>query len=385
MKIIGIAGYHITLPVEGSANNSKNQTGTYLVKVATDGGLVGYGECPTAFGARGLLKLAGENILGADPTEVLNIMDTQLLGKENALTPAAVNPNLKMSCELSAVEFALLDIVGKSTKLPVKNFLGGPLRKKVALADRIGQMPVNECLRRVEADIAKGIKTITLNISANGTEDIELLRELRNRFGMELIIRLDAGGTWESVPEAARILSRMEPFNIQYVQDALNRSDGESFKRLRDVTGIPMAAGKAFSGNQLTAREARVRLMELIRDGVIDVLAINPAEAGGLNSFTKLAAMCNGASVNIVVGNARGGISQAIWVTACIVCKSTAYAHDILLTGMPGGVSKDISAKAMTYADGYIQACDEPGFGAEPDWDVVKTHCISIEQIGDIK
>jgi L-alanine-DL-glutamate epimerase-like enolase superfamily enzyme len=266
----------------------------------------------------------------------------------------------------------------------VNRILGGNLRKKVAIADNIGFMPIVDCLRRIDGDIKNGVRTIKLRIAANDNACIDLLREIRNQFGWELIIRLDAAGAWDDVGEAARILSRVEPYDIQYVQDALDRTDGESFRRLRDITGIPVAIGRAFGGGQITAREARTKLMNFIRADAIDVLAVSPAEAGGLYGFTKLAAMCDGASVNVVAGNARGSLSQAIWATGCIICRSTAYAHDIIPTGMPGGVLKDVSTKQITFDNGYIWPFNGQGFGVEPDWELLQSYCIATEQAGGI-
>jgi L-alanine-DL-glutamate epimerase-like enolase superfamily enzyme len=48
------------------------------VKVVTDNGITGCGECPSPYSTRGAIAMAGENIMGADPSDISYIMRTLL-------------------------------------------------------------------------------------------------------------------------------------------------------------------------------------------------------------------------------------------------------------------------------------------------------------------
>src|SRR5215471_13685351 len=103
-----------------------------VVEVQTKGGLAGYGECSAAPAES--VALAKQAAVGQVATSY-EVIARQL----------AVNPGMQ-----AAVVMALLDIVGKHTKAPVYQVLGGPTRNKArALATLSGDS---------DAELAAGMK-----------------------------------------------------------------------------------------------------------------------------------------------------------------------------------------------------------------------------------
>jgi L-alanine-DL-glutamate epimerase-like enolase superfamily enzyme len=144
-----------------------------------------------------------------------------------------------------------------------------------------------------------------------------------------------------------------------------------------------MCIGRFFNyDGTLGPREIFIRLTELVRGGFIDVLAVSPAETGGLNGFTRAAAICEGAGVEVVVSRTAGSISQAAWLAACITSFSASYAQDIYPMGNPSGVLQDIVSEPLTHRDGYMKAPEGPGYDLDPDWDAVAACCIGTESAG---
>ena len=398
MTITNVKGYHVALPAapytaavgesprsgityrNGSAGweTRPDRRGVFLAEITTDEGLTGYGECPASYGAHGALEMYRAGILGADPANVFEIMNAQIPGRGAA---GAIRLALKIPAELSAVEMALWDLMGKAAGLPVMNLMGGRVRKKVAMADSIDCFAIEDCLARIERDLTRGVRTVTVKVGADDRRDVELLRQIRERFGWNLIVRVDACGAWGDVCDASRILRRMEPYNIQYVQDALCRSDGESFRRLREMTGVAMAMGQMF-GSGFAPAAARVRLMALLRNGDIDVLAVEPWQVGGLQSFVRLASMCDGAGIDVVTTAVGSSLYQAACLTACIISNTASYAQHIIPVGCDGGVLQDLAAQPLLQArDGYLVPPEQPGFGFSPDIDVLKKYCIKTELV----
>jgi muconate cycloisomerase len=279
---------------------------------------------------------------------------------------------------MAGIEFALWDCIGKKTGLPVYNLMGGKVRRRVAITLFVGQKPIGECIADIDKAVHEGIGTIKIKAGANDRRDVDLLREIRRQFGDELIIRVDPNGGWGGSCDAIRILKQIEPFGIQYIEGALDRTDGESFKRLREATGIPVCMCEQFIGEQqFSTHEALLRLAQLVREESIDVLSIDPTRTGGLLGFTKIAAFCQGAGIEIVTHRARGGFSQATWLTGCITAFSTSYAHDIIPMGQPSSALEDITTTPFKHENGYMVPLDSPGWGLEPNWDVINKYCVN--------
>lgn len=127
MKITRIQAYQVDLPlVEGeykwSEGKSVSVFDSTLVRVETDAGLAGHGECcplgpvylpAYAWGVRAGLQELAPQLLGADPTQLgaLNRhMDYLLTG----------HPYVK-----SAIDVACWGIVGQAAGMPVCHLLGG--------------------------------------------------------------------------------------------------------------------------------------------------------------------------------------------------------------------------------------------------------------------
>ena len=412
MKITGIKGYHLALPknsttviggvddytghlyrdatdeqVKGWVDESVHYGNvmTYLVEVHTDEGIVGYGEVESLYGARGSLEMAGENLLGADPFEIQHAFNSIMLGRGNTLRAGGKHPRMQLSKELLGVEFALWDIVGKKTGVPVYKLLGGKVREKQAITLFMGQKPIDDCLHDIEAAVNEGIRTIKIKAGANDRRDVNLLRAIRDTFGWELLLRVDPNGAWGDVTDAVRILKQMEPYNLQYIEDGIRRTDANSFRRLREMTGVPVCICGEFNGPvEMTAHAALSKLADLVQADAVDVVSVDPSRTGGLLGFTQVAAFCEGAGIELVTHRGRGGLMQSIWLNGLIACYSAGYAQDVVPFGQPSSIAADIITQPLMHENGFMRVPEGLGFGVELNWENIRLYCRGIEQAGCI-
>ena len=56
--------------------------------------------------------------------------------------------------------------------------------------------PSSECVAEVGQALKAGIRTIKVKVGANDKHDIELIKQLREKYGYEYILRVDADGAW---------------------------------------------------------------------------------------------------------------------------------------------------------------------------------------------
>jgi len=102
-----------------------------FVKVDTDEGLTGLGECYPAAPASAMVETIGameEHLVGQDPRDVNALHEK--IRRFNLFTGAQGGTVINA---LSGVEMALWDLLGKSLGAPVYRLLGGKFRDRVRL------------------------------------------------------------------------------------------------------------------------------------------------------------------------------------------------------------------------------------------------------------
>ena len=151
------------------------------------------------------------------------------------------------------------------------------------------------------------------------------------------------------------------------------------------MTGVPVCICAQFNGEtEMSVKAALTRLAELVRLDAVDVLSVDPSRTGGLLGFSQIAAFCEGTGVEIVCHRARGGLSQAIWLTALSTGYSCGYAQDIVPCGQPSSVAEDIITKSLVHENGFMRPPEGPGFGVDINWDVVNKYCLGTEEAGEV-
>jgi L-alanine-DL-glutamate epimerase-like enolase superfamily enzyme len=344
-----------------------------IVKVHTDEGFVGIAE--THANKRCEIKRISENILGSDVYDVSRIADVLMFGRGNSLRARPKNDIFPGTKEMAAIEAALWDCIAKKAGVPVYKLMGGKVREKVPITLFLGDRPINECIEDIGRAVKEGIHTIKLKTGCNDKRDVDLLREIRNEFGYDLILRIDSNAAWDVV-EGIRILKRMEPYNLQYVEGMFRRCEsGYSFRRLREATGIPVCICEQFAGfNDISSEEALIHTVDLIRMNACDVLSLDPTRTGGLLGFNKVCALCEGAGIQVVMHRANTSLSGALWLTCCISNYATSFAQDIVPVGQPSAPMYDSVFETLEPDNGFMKPWDSPGWGMTLNAEVLKKY-----------
>jgi cis-L-3-hydroxyproline dehydratase len=182
MKIRAITVYQADLPLREGRYNWSNENSievfdATVVEVATDAGLVGWGEC-TPLGAsylpaygRGVrtgIEEIGPKLIGMDPLDldVLNRrMDAVLRG----------HPYVK-----SAIDIACWDILGQASGRPIWQLLGGRHQERVRLYRAISQEEPDMMARKIAGYKAEGYTKFQLNLKISKVGGLTKARQIRD-------------------------------------------------------------------------------------------------------------------------------------------------------------------------------------------------------------
>ncbi len=267
---------------------------TVFVRVFTDEGITGLGECsPMHQGA--IVYLVNEVLrplcLGKNPLEIDKLWtamfyDTYKLGETG----------LKMEA-LSGVDIALWDILGKATGLPIVTLLGGCYRDKVRMYASIGaaksrdwrdrRTPL-EMARLVEQNVELGFTAAKIrmhweyNVDVDPEADWQMFRECKQVTGDTIPLSFDANNGYS---EATAILQgrRFETLGIAHYEEPVMVDDYAALARVADALDTPVAAGE----HEYT----RWQFRELIQRGRVDIIQPDIVKCGGFTEIRKIAAL----------------------------------------------------------------------------------------------
>jgi L-alanine-DL-glutamate epimerase-like enolase superfamily enzyme len=259
-----------------------------LLGVHADTGTIGWGEAaplPTHSGETqhsivALLEHSfGPLLLGRDPQEIQmirNEMDRLLWGQQFSK---------------SAVDYALHDLVARHLGIPLFQLFGGKCREVYPLGWTVGWKSVDATIEDAVQALQAGFKAIKVKIgNPDWTVDIERIRQLRRAVGEDVPIRVDANQGYQ--PHAAvRVIRRLEPFNLQLVEQPVPRWDIEGLAHVRSCCPFPVMADEAaFSVPDV---------MRIARRGAADIINIKPQKFGGLAGSREAAAVASAAGMAV--------------------------------------------------------------------------------------
>jgi galactonate dehydratase len=343
-----------------------------FLKVHTDEGLVGIGECTIQNLDEGVLGyLHGavrRHVLGSDP---FNIEDLWLRMYRNDFWRGGVMATTVMS----GIELACWDIIGKAVGQPVWRLLGGRCHEKIkayANAWYTVERTPQEFARRVKVVLEKGYKALKVDPFGPGAMElsreekirsVDLVAAIRDAVGPDVDIFIEMHGRF-SAATAIELARMLEPYHPGWIEEPCPPEDIPSLKKVAARARIPIATGeRCFTHHGFR---------EVLESGAADILQPDIIHAGGILEMKKIAAMADARSIVVAPHNANGPVATAasvhfdfcttnIKVQECFDDFSETWVVD----AVPG---------TPRPKDGYFDLPQGPGLGVSLNEDLIKEH-----------
>ena len=342
---------HVPLMSAISWSSGKRTGSTRLIcEVTTQGGVRGYGETiclldfvPAVF--EGLVMPLG---MGRKVTDV------------ERLTRAAEGAGYyhhkrALVFALSALEMAMWDARGKHADLPLHQMWGGSYRSKVEMCAYVYISDPETVAEALIGYREKGFRSFKLKVGLDPEQDIALVAKAREVLGPSVNLRIDANGAWTPAT-AKRMLARLAPYDLQYVEQPLPVEDLAGASRLRAASPVPICVDEGAYTLQET--------MTAIRLGTADVVLVDPHEAGGLWQCLKAGAVCEAAGIHIGLhSGGELGLTQAAYLQLAASMPNAKIALDTIYQLH----ADDILTQRITFKDGHADVPTGPGLGVEVD------------------
>ena len=361
--IASIAITHHRLPLDPPFNASWDSTprrhfDATLVRVDTDGGLVGWGSGDAMLGFAGHEAL----FVGRDPTDI----------DRHHQVLSHLNFHYGRCWPL---DLALWDLIGKIEGQPCWKLLGGASSRVRAYASSGVLREPAELADAAERFLAEGFAALKIRFRrGDWRDDIRALEAVRARVGDRLELMVDCNQGWRmpwdveppwTFKDALPVARELERLSAYWMEEPLHRADYEGMRALRAATDLRIAGG------EMTRELSDFR--ELIDRGCLDVLQPDAALVGGITGLRRVAYAAK--AHNLVFTphtwtNGMGLVANAHLVAGIGETPFLEFPYDPPQWGLE---RRDFPmATTVTAEAGWLTLTDAPGMGYQVDEERLK-------------
>lgn len=345
---------------------SANNDNWVYIKVYTDEGIHGVGECSLETREQTVAAAVQElkrYLVGKDPFDTEKLF--YLCFRDEYWGAGAV-----LTSALSAVDMALWDIKGKALGVPVYQLLGGKFRDKLrCYANRwfFGGDTPDKLARLAEKVVQKGYTAMKWDpfYLAEGTITpadlrgvVAQVKALRDAVGWDVDLLIEGHGRFNPYT-ALRIANELAPYKPYFFEEPTLPENLDTCARVRSGSPIPIASGERWC--------TKTDFRAAIEAGAIDIAQPDLRVCGGITEGKKIAALCEANQIPVAPHNIHGQVGTAASLQ--------------LAAAIPNALILEYSVEEIEWKDrlfdhqykpvnGYIEIEDRPGLGIDFDENV---------------
>lgn len=361
-----------------------------FVKLTTQCGIVGYGECYAAtfgpFVIEAMIKDTFSRYFeGMDPHHI------ERMTRRAHGSGFSHRPDVSMAGVVSGLEMACWDICGKAADVPVYNLLGGKIHERLRAYTYIypdaedanppaGQPSLaytdpETAAKRALHYVEQGFTAVKFDPAGaysvfDGRQPSlmslerceEFCRQIRQAVGNRADLLFGTHGQY-SVSGAKRVARMLERYDPLWFEEPVPPDMPERMADVAAFTSVPVATGE-----RLCTRFEFARVLE---HKAASILQMNLGRVGGLLEAKKIASMAETHYAHIAPHLYCGPLAGAANVQL-----ATCSPNFLILESIEdwGGFHEKILKSKMPFEDGHVIPPTAAGLGVELDEDVARAH-----------
>lgn len=257
-----------------------------LVRLTADDGTVGWGEAKAPVAPEAtreiILQLLAPVVTGQDPADVVVLWERMYAGMR--LRGHLSGFYLEA---ISGVDIALYDLLGKSLGLPIHKLLGGAYRDQIPVygSGLPGLRSTNDpeaeerLTQEARAMLDRGFRAVKIGAGLGVANDIRTVDVVRAAVGPDVIIYLDAGGTYD-LARAGELGVALQERNVGFFEAPVPPERIADHARLAADLRIPIATDLVTSRHQA---------LEYLKQSGLDLIQPDVCRAGGITECRRIA------------------------------------------------------------------------------------------------
>jgi muconate cycloisomerase len=363
MRIARIEVFPVRLPLKavltlprGASRTLAEGKRVALVKMTDSDGAVGWGEAgPSRRWSAETLESCVSSIreylapalLGHDVFDVAGAH-----AKMNAELATGLDPGQPIA--KAALDIALHDLLCRRLGIPLQAWLGAKRAGSVPLARLVSAATPEEAAGITRTGLAEGYRGFKVKVGHHKSRDAEIVRAVvETAPGAYVWPDANQGYTLEEALAMARVLERL---GVRLFEQPLPMTDVYGLKKLLAATPLVIALDEAAIGIPY--------VIELIRRGAVEALAIKVSKVGGIHYARQMCDLALNAGLKLI----GSGLMDAPIGFAASVHLFAAYgiADPVDLNG-PQFIAEDYAARPFRIERQIAYVPDAPGLGIEID------------------
>lgn len=321
-----------------------------IVRITTDSGRVGLGSASPVEQITGETVEACRAALAPDALDWLVGQDALAIGtrcrdvgKRLYATPAA----------RAALDMALYDLFGRHVGRPVVDLLGR-CHETLPTSITVGIKSTEETLADAADYVGRGFDHLKIKLGKDFAQDERRLRGLRQRYGREIRIRVDANQGY-SLEEARKMADLAETYDLELVEQPLPAAAVE------EMRGLPEALKRITAADESLHGEADA--LRLIREPrACGIFNIKLMKCGGITPALGIARIAEAAGVDLMWGCMDESV---ISITAALHAAFASPATRYLDLDGSFELSRDPAQGGFAVENGRLRIIEAPGLGVE--------------------
>jgi len=336
-----------------------------VVKVTTEGGLVGWGESHHGRAHGAVAHLVNTTlkqlVLGMEATDVVGIWQ-----KIYKMQLASHGMGAGTCLAMSGIDLALWDIRGQAANMPLYRLMGGRSKPVPAYAGGVslGYQDPGKLVDEARPLLEAGYKAVKLRVGDTPKRDLERIAAIRKAFGDELVILTDAN-TGYNLADARAAMPGMDELGVGWLEEPFPAHDYFSYIEAKSFGLVPFAAGE----NHYT----RFEFNRVIEDGAITILQPDLSKTGGITEALRIAAMASAYKLPINPHSSMTGLNMATTIHfLCAIDNGGYFEGDV----SKGNLFRDelVSKPYEVGKDGCVRPLEGKGLGLEVNEEFLQKH-----------
>ncbi|GHU39678.1 galactonate dehydratase [Bacilli bacterium] len=341
-----------------------------FVKVNTDEGISGWGEC--IGGTRtetvvNCIRETGNYLIGKNPLEIERHWQLmyRFFFRGGPVHMTAV----------SGIEMALWDIKGKYYNTPVYDLLGGKVRERLMVYSWIGGDRPDAVGKEALDRRNRGFKAVKLLATQemhyiDSYEKVaqvcQNMQAIRTAVGNDLQVGIDFHGRVHKAM-AKILIKELEPFNPMFIEEPVLPENEDAFISLSQRTHLPLATGERLC--------TRWEYKNLLSSGAVDIIQPDVALVGGILETKKICAMAEAYDVAVAPHAPYGPIALAATFQVD-ACTPNVFIQEQSL-GIHYNKGFDLldfvkNKEIFNFNEGYADVPTKAGLGIELDEELIR-------------
>jgi len=369
MRINGLEAFPIEIPWKQPFQiaTALYTTQPYvIVKLYTDGDVIGYGEACPCYEFTGeiigtVMSILKDRIFpairGEDPFNIeaiTNKMDEATVGNASAK---------------AAIDMAVYDIIGKVQHQPICQVLGGSVKDKAVYTGGATITTFEETVAQCVKDVSRGIQELKIKVGEDPAKDAEKIQRVREAVGPDVQIRVDANQGWRTPEKAIKAIRLMERCELQLVEQPIFAWNLRGLSRIRRIVDVPIMLDESVH----TSKDA----VKAIQMEACDIINIKLMKSGGIYEAVKINAIAEASGIDCFLG---GMGETSIGSSAgyhLLAARNNIKYGDVNIPTEEGGLEEDVASgieEIKVENVLYVKMPSGSGLGVQVNDDMIKKY-----------